>query len=292
MSYGYGYGYKKQATAAEKIERNQEAIEKLRKKTPDIAPVVINGRKLASTWWGKAWNNNLEKYSDYENRIGRGSSYVRQGAVLDLKIAPGKITALVQGSRKKPYDVDIAIKPLSKKSWDCITKSCEGRIESLQELIDGKFPKELDELFTAKGTGLFPAPKEISFHCSCPDWASMCKHVAAVFYGVGVRLDNNPELFFVLRDTNIDDMISKAITQKSETLLKKSDQKSKRAIDNDDISAIFGIDIEEETATQDKPVAQKKTATKKKTITQDKPLAQKKATNQNKAAAKKKNPDN
>jgi uncharacterized Zn finger protein len=275
--YGYGYGYKKQATVAEKIERNQSAIEKLRKKNPGIEPVVISGRKLALTWWGNAWNNNLERYSDYENRIGRGSSYVRHGAVLDLKIAPGRVTALVQGSRKKPYDVDVTIEPLSKKSWDSIIKSCEGKIESLQELIDGKFPKELEELFTAKGTGLFPAPKEISFSCSCPDWASMCKHVAAVLYGIGARLDSNPGLFFVLRDANIDDLISKAITQKSETLLKKSDKKSSRAINNDDISAMFGIDMEEEALTKEKPVSKEKFTTKEKANTKEKAATKVKA---------------
>lgn len=128
----------------------------------------------------------------------------------------------------------------------------------MQELIEGRFPKTLDELFTAKGKGLFPAPKEISLNCSCPDWANMCKHVAAVLYGVGARLDENPGLFFVLRNVNIDELVSKAISQKSETLLKKSGRKSKRTIDNDDISAIFGIDMDEE-AEIPVPKARKKT---------------------------------
>lgn len=253
MSYDYGYG--EYVTAAEKKARNQKSIEKLRKKDSGISPVVISGRKLARTWWGKAWNDNLERYSDYENRIGRGSSYVRQGAVLDLKIAPRMITALVQGSRKKPYQIDIAIQPLDNSTWKAITRACEGKIESLQELIEGKFPEALSELFTAKGKGLFPAPKEISFNCSCPDWASMCKHVAAALYGVGARLDENPALFFVLRNVNIDELVSKAISQRSETLLKKSGRKSSRAIDNDDISAMFGIDMEEE---NEKPVPLKR----------------------------------
>lgn len=243
MSY---YGFPEYVTVAEKKARNQKAIEKLRKKDPCITPVVVNGRKLARTWWGKAWNDNLERYSDYSNRIGRGSSYIRHGAVLDLKIAPGTVTALVQGSGKKPYRIEIAIQPLGKNTWEIITKACEGKIESLQELIEGKFPKALDELFTAKGKGLFPAPKEISLNCSCPDWANMCKHVAAALYGVGARLDENPGLFFVLRNVNIDELVSKAILQKSETLLKKSGRKSIRVIDNDDISAMFGIDMEAE----------------------------------------------
>lgn len=231
---------------SEKKEKAQKSIEKLRKKNPDIAPIIISGRKIARTWWGMAWNENLESYSDYENRIGRGRSYVKNGAVLDLKITPGRITALVQGSRSKPYEIKIDIEPLSRNTWEQITKACEGKIDSLQELIDGKFPKALADLFTSREKGLFPSPGEISFDCSCPDWAIMCKHVAAALYGVGVRLDENPSLFFVLRNVNIDELVSKAVAQKSESLIKKSGKKSSRAIDDSDISALFGIDMETE----------------------------------------------
>jgi len=237
-------GFRKYITAEEKRAKAQRSIEKLQKKNTELSPVVISGRTLAKTWWGKAWNDNLESYSDYSNRMGRGKSYVRNGAVLNLIIAPGKITALVQGSRAKPYKVEITIEPLSESTWKTITKACEGKIESLQELIDGKFPKALAELFTVQGKGLFPAPREISFNCSCPDWANMCKHVAAVLYGIGARLDENPELFFSLRNVNIDQLVSKAIAQNTETLLKKSDKKSKRVIENDDISAMFGINMD------------------------------------------------
>ena len=243
MSY---YGFAPYVTVAEKKAMAEKTLETLRKKNPRIAPVIINGKKLATTWWGKAWNDNLERYSDYANRIGRGRSYVRHGAVLDLEITPGKIAALVQGSGKKPYKIDIAIQPLAKDTWETITKACEGKIESLQELIEGKFPKALVDLFTAQGKGLFPAPKEISLNCSCPDWATMCKHVAAVLYGVGARLDENPALFFVLRNVNIDELISKAIAQKSETLLEKSSRRSRRVIEDDNISAMFGIEMEAE----------------------------------------------
>lgn len=245
MTYmSYGYGFPKYVSAAEKREKSRKALEKLKKKDPGIEPVIVSGRKLAKTWWGIAWNDNLESYSDYSNRLDRGGSYVRNGAVLDLKIHPGGVSALVQGSKRTPYQVEITIKELDKKSWNSITKTCEGQIESLQELIEGKFPKALEELFTAKGKGLFPSPKEISFSCTCPDWASMCKHVAAALYGVGARLDENPALFFVLRNVNIEELVSKAVTEKSETLLKKSGRKSKRAIKKDDVSAMFGIDIE------------------------------------------------
>jgi uncharacterized Zn finger protein len=240
------YDFPKYVTVAERRAKAQKSLEKLRKKNPGVTPIIINGRKLVRTWWGKAWNDNLESYSDYANRIGRGRSYVRHGAVLDLKISPGKVAALVQGSAGKPYEICIEIEPLSRSTWETITKACEGKIDSLQELIDGKFPKGLAELFIAQGKGLFPSPKEISLECSCPDWATMCKHIAAVLYGVGARLDENPALFFVLRDVSIDELVSRVVSEKSEILLVKSGKRSGRVIEDDDIGALFGIDVEGE----------------------------------------------
>ncbi len=238
------YGYGKYVTAEERKNKAMKAVEKLKKKNKDISPIVIEGRSIAKTWWGKAWNNNLESYSDYSNRIERGRTYVRNGSVLDLKIDKGIVRALVQGSRAKPYEVDVRIQRINDDLWKKIIKSCEGKIESLQELIDGKFPKALSELFTAKGSGLFPSPKEISFDCSCPDWASMCKHVASVLYGIGSRLDDNPEMFFSLRDVNIEDLISKAIQGKTKAMLSKADAKSRRILEDGDIAALFGVDTQ------------------------------------------------
>lgn len=241
----YDYEFYKYVTVAEKKAKAQKSIEKLRKKNPDIRPVEVKGRKLAKTWWGIAWNENLERYSDYANRLERGRSYVRHGAILDLKISPGRVEALVQGSTSKPYIVNVTIDSLSETSWKKIVKSCEGKINSLQELVDGKFPEALAEIFTKQGSGLFPIPKEISLNCNCPDWAVMCKHVAAVLYGIGARLDENPSLFFLMRDVNIDEIVSKAVKEKSEDLLKKSKRRSKRAIEDGDISTIFGIEVDE-----------------------------------------------
>lgn len=177
-----------------------------------------------------------------------------------METARGHIEALVQGSRKKPYEVGINIKPLPEKVWRNITETCKGKIDSMQELLSGKFPKGLSELFTDKGSGLFPSPREISFICSCPDFAYMWKHVAAVMYGIGTRLDQDPSLFFMLRNVNVGDLISEAVTQKSDELLKKAAGKSRRAIAGNDLSAMFGIELEygepkkpEEPATQNKP---------------------------------------
>jgi len=227
---------------AERKERAAKGVAKLKKKNKDISPIVITGNSIAKTWWGKSWNKNLESYADYSNRIGRGRSYLKNGAVLDLKITEGNINALVQGSRSKPYKVDISIKALPKDIWEDIMNQCFGKIESIEELIDGKFPKSLADFFTTKGKGLFPSPSEISLCCNCPDWATMCKHIAAVLYGVGARLDDNPELFFVLRQVNINDLISEAINKKTQVLLEKSKSKGRRVIEDTDIFDMFGID--------------------------------------------------
>ena len=233
--------FPKYESAAEKKEKANNSLAKLKKKSPDIEPVILEGRTLAKNWWGKAWNINLESYADYENRINRGKSYVRNNMVLDLKIAKGNVKAKVQGSRKKPYDVEISIDTLSKEKWERVTALCNNSIESLEQLIEGKFPKELDVLFKEKEYGLFPAPKEIHFDCSCPDWASMCKHVAAVLYGIGARLDLNPMLFFELRDIDSQELIRKSVEQKLDNMLKNAGKKSKREISEKDISDIFGL---------------------------------------------------
>ncbi len=238
MSYG---GFPKYVSAAEKKEKANSSISKLKKKNPDIEPIIIEGRTLAKSWWGKAWDLNLESYADYENRIARGKSYVRNNMVLDLKITKGKVMAKVQGSRSKPYNVEILIDALSSEKWQHVATLCNHSIDSLEQLIEGKFPKELEVLFKEKKYGIFPSPKEIHFDCSCPDWASMCKHVAAVLYGIGARLDSNPMLFFELRDIDSQELVRKSVEQKLESMLKNAGKKSKREIAEKDISDIFGL---------------------------------------------------
>ncbi|MEA1970760.1 MAG: hypothetical protein U9N37_03970 [Thermodesulfobacteriota bacterium] len=243
MSY-WGY-YPRYVSVAEKKAKAAKKIKQLRKKNPNIRPVIIEGRAIATTWWGKSWNVNLERYADYENRIGRGRSYVRHGTVLDLRIEPGKVTSLVQGTASKPYSVTVNIKELPANIWKEITVTCEGKLDSIQELLMGKFPKTLNEIFTAQGKGLFPSPEEISFSCSCPDWADMCKHVAATLYGIGARLDEEPNLFFKLRKVEMNDLISRAVEDKTQKLLKKAQRKSSRVIDDSSLSDVFGIDLED-----------------------------------------------
>ncbi len=241
MAY-YHYGFPPYVPVAEKRAKAEKSAKKLKKQNPGLKPVVIDGNKIAKTWWGIEWIKNLERYADYSNRIGRGRSYVRHGAVLDLQIGPGVINALVQGTQSTPYEITITIKPLSRDMWKKIILACEGKLGSLAEFLEGAFPKSLQEIFTVKEKGLFPSPKQISFDCSCPDWASMCKHIAAVLYGVGARFDEDPSLFFLLRDVKIDDLISRAVSGKSEKLLDKKEVASKRIMRDADISGVFGID--------------------------------------------------
>jgi len=238
MSY---YGFPKYESVAEKKAKAVKSLEKLKKKNPGIEPIIIEGKTLAKSWWGKAWNLNLESYADYECRIARGKSYVRNNAVLDLKISKGCVEAKVQGSRSKPYVVNITIDALGNDKWEQVTSLCNNRIDSLEQLIEGKFPKELEVLFTERKYGLFPSPKEIHFDCSCPDWASMCKHVAAVLYGIGARLDMDPMLFFELRALNGQELVRKSMEKKLESMLKNAGKKSKREIADKDISDIFGL---------------------------------------------------
>lgn len=239
------WGYPEYVTVAEKRARAARKLKELSKKNPNMKPVAIKGSAIACTWWGKAWNRNLEQYADYSNRIGRGRNYVRHGAVLDLQIESGEVNALVQGSRQKPYSVSIKIQTLKKDIWHKIKASCEDTLESFQELLAGAFPKALGEIFTSRDTGMFPAPREIKFSCSCPDWASMCKHVAAVLYGVGTRLDEDPKLFFRLRDADISKLIKQTVTDKTKNLLEKASRKSSRIIEDTDLPTIFGIEFDE-----------------------------------------------
>jgi uncharacterized Zn finger protein len=238
------WGYPRYVPVAEKKAKAEKKLKKLIKDNPHIKPVLVEGRTLARTWWGKSWNLNLERYADYSNRIERGRSYVRNGAVLDLQIGSGKVDSLVQGTRSTPYNVTIKIKAITKPIWDKMKAASAGKLDSLQELLAGKFPQALGEIFMAKGEGLFPSPKEIEFNCSCPDWAYMCKHVAATLYGIGARLDKDPGLFFKLRQVEMGNLISQAVEDRTHKLLRVAEKKTGRVIDDSNLGDIFGIDME------------------------------------------------
>ena len=187
MWYGQ---YPPYVPVAQRRAQAAREVQKRIKKGETVSPVVIEGRAIATTFWGKAWCENLESYSDYENRLPRGRTYVRNGSVVDLQIKPGQITALVSGSEL--YKISITIAPLPALEWASIKTRCAGQVGSLVELLQGKLSKSVIEIVTAREGGLFPKPREIKKSCSCPDSAGLCKHLAAVLYGVGARLDHTP----------------------------------------------------------------------------------------------------
>ena len=232
----YDWQWKPYVSVATRRQKAERATAKLRKKGRTIVPVVIEGRKITRTFWGTAWCRNLESYSDYENRLPRGRAYVRNGSVVHLEIAAGSVKALVSGSSL--YEVTIGISPVPKTRWSSICSDSAGAIDSLVELLQGRFSKGVMERLCRQHSGLFPAPKEITLACSCPDWASMCKHVAAVLYGVGARLDEQPELLFRLRKVDEKDLIAKA--DGGARLAKRGPSKGK-VLSNANLAELFGL---------------------------------------------------
>ena len=256
----YG-GFKPYVPVAMRRARALKKMEQLRKKGCVIKPVQIEGRKITHTFWGRAWCDHLESFSDYDNRLPRGRTYVRNGSVCHLEIEKGRISAMVSGS--KIYTVEITIKALPRKKWQAVKKRCAGQIGSLLELLQGRLSENVMSVVTDRTKGLFPLPKEIKLGCSCPDWAVMCKHVAAVLYGVGARLDQAPELLFLLRGVDHEELIS---TETDVVPSATGTQNGRRRIANEALADVFGIEMSEDTAPAEKtpPSRRKKTAPKQK----------------------------
>ena len=240
------FGWKPYVPVAQRRQQAAACVKKLAKKGLAVEPVIVEGRTIARTFWGKSWCENLERYSDYESRLPRGRSYVRNGSVVDLKIAKGEIAAMVSGS--EVYTVKIAIEAASPSLWKALCGDCAGSIDSLVELLQGRFSKGVMERVCFPGKGLFPTPKEIKLSCSCPDWADMCKHVAAVLYGVGARLDASPELLFLLRGVDHAELVAKA----GEGLpAAKRPISSKRVMAGGDLGVLFGVEMAETSGSTD-----------------------------------------
>src|SRR4030088_3718712 len=198
------YEWREYVPVAERRRRAQQKLKKLKKKGQSVAPVTIEGRTIAKTFWGKSWCANLERYSDYATRVPRGRTYVRNGSVLDLQIAEGEVVAMVAGSSL--YKIKIAIAPVKNARWKAICRDCAGSIDSLVELLQGRLAKGVMDRVCRQGDGLFPLPGEIKLNCSCPDGAGMCKHGIGLLYGVGARLDEQPQFLFVLRGVDVEEL--------------------------------------------------------------------------------------
>ncbi|MHC1763529.1 MAG: SWIM zinc finger family protein [Verrucomicrobiia bacterium] len=207
MSWNY-YGFRPYVSVAERQRRAQKELAKLAKKGLMVQPIRIEGRTIARSFWGKAWCDNLESYMDYANRLPRGRTYVRNGSVVHLDVKPGYVEAMVSGTEL--YRVKISITPVAEPKWKCLCRECAGGIGSLVELLQGRLSDRVMDIITRRETGLFPAPREVKMNCSCPDSAGLCKHLAAVFYGIGARLDEAPELLFVLRSVDHQELITQA----------------------------------------------------------------------------------
>ena len=232
------YGWRPYVSVAQRRRKAASEMAKLKKKGHPVSPVVVEGRTIVKTFWGKAWCENLERYSDFANRLPRGRTYVRNGSVVDLQIAPGEIRALVSGS--EIYKVAVKVAPVAKARWQSICKDCAGAIDSLIELLQGRFSKGVMERVCRQKTGLFPTPDEIKLSCSCPDWAEMCKHVAAVLYGIGARLDQQPDLLFRLHNVDEKELIAGAGRALPQA---KRAPAAGKILGDEDLSALFGLDI-------------------------------------------------
>jgi uncharacterized Zn finger protein len=238
---GWDY-YTPYVSVADKKAQGARALAKLLKKSKRTAePVVVTHRKrqLSTTFWGKAWADNLERYAALANRLPRGRAYLRNGSVLDLAIAESRVEAYVAGSEL--YRVTIGIAPMAKARWRRVVARCTGRIGSLVGLLRGELSGDVLAVLTHAKDGLFPEPRELTLDCSCPDSARVCKHLAAVLYGVGVRLDARPELFFLLRGVDQAELLSSVTTG----AVARARPAAGKRIGDDRLSAVFGIELED-----------------------------------------------
>jgi len=279
---GYYGDWAPYVPVAERRRRAKRKMDALRKKGVDIQPVTIDGRKIAKSFWGQAWCEHLESFSDFENRLPRGRTYVRNGSVCHLAIARGEIKAKVSGS--EIYDVRVTIKTLPAKRWKALKGRCGGQIGSLLELLEGRLSDHVMEVVTDRKAGLFPLPGEMAFRCSCPDWAVMCKHVAAVLYGVGARLDTRPELLFTLRGVNHEELIE---TDAEKAVAAATSRGKAKRLATAEIGDVFGIQIDADGADPSASDAPSKPKARKKAA---KNSRAKKSPAKKKSSAKKKSP--
>lgn len=234
--------YKPYVSVAQRQANGRKQLEKMKKAGRAIEPLgeLSHRTKIATSFWGRAWCDHLENLGDYENRLPRGRTYVRNGSVLHLSIETGKITALVQGSEL--YEQTILIEPLAAAKWKRLKDRCRGGVGSLIELLQGKISDEIMAVVTDPADGLFPKPKEIKLDCSCPDWAGLCKHLAAILYGVGAKLDQQPELLFKLRGVDHSELIDESAV--TTAIGGKPGSTRRRTLDAATIGDVFGLDLE------------------------------------------------
>jgi uncharacterized Zn finger protein len=274
-------GWPRYVSVEERRAQAERQVMKLREGGQNIQPIEISGRTITRSFWGKAWCEHLESFGDYSNRLPRGRSYVRNGAVCHLDIAKGRVDAMVAGSDM--YNVEVKIATLNKKKWSEIKKRCTGRIGSLIELLQGKLSDEIMKTVTDRSDGLFPLQGQITYSCDCPDWAKMCKHVSAVMYGIGARLDEQPELLFLLRGVDHEELVSESAAAE-EITSRRSRRSRRRNLSGTDVESVFGVELDHAIdADADEPRPKRKPSKRKKRTAQSTSQATKRKTSEAKA---------
>ena len=251
-------------SVGERAVKAQRKINQLKKKNPNINPIVIEGKQIAKSWWGKIWINHLKHYADYDNRVARGRSYVKNGLVVHFAINQGHIEAMVMGSRSSPYKVKITTRKLSSSKWNKIKQLSREHLYTLPDLVEGRLPEKLKDIFSDREEGLFPSLKEMDFNCSCPDWAEMCKHVSASLFALGAEIDNNIDLFFMLRGVNASELVQSALQEERKSLKKRKslDEVNVLKISDNKLASLFDIELVTPKSTQAKKVRRKKSRRK------------------------------
>ena len=251
--------FEKYVSVGERAAKARKKISQLRKKNHKINPVSIEGNQIATSWWGKAWVNHIKHYADFDNRIGRGRSYVKNGLVIHLAIKSGYVEAMVMGTRSQPYNIKIEIKKISQSKQNRIKRLSQKHLYTLSELVEGRLPKELEQIFSDQKEGIFPTLKEMSFHCSCPDWAEVCKHVSASLFALGARLDDNIDLFFKLRGLQVDQLVQSALKKEVTHLKTKKAQSKTRVLklSEKNLASLFDIKLVTPKSSAKKPLGKK-----------------------------------
>lgn len=246
------FGWKPYVSVGQRQKLAEKAATQAKKSGKIYAPIPAYRGAIAKTVWGKSWCDNLEAYSDYANRLPRGATYVRNGSVIHLQLTAGAVHAQVMGSSL--YEVNVTVQPVNQARWKSICQDSAGSMASLVEILQGKLSTSIMQRICAPGKGLMPTPKEVAFDCNCPDWAGMCKHVAAVLYGVGARLDQQPELLFTLRHVDAKDLV---LLADGDLVTKRKAPKTAKVLDDSLLADVFGLEMASST---DAPPAKKMAA--------------------------------
>ncbi len=214
--------------AADLQKLAQQRLAELQAGGEELTPVVNTTRKLAGNFWGSAWMKHLAHCESGGMCLAPGRTLLRHGCVLDVRIAPCSIRALI--SAEELYEVNLQLAPLDSEQQEQLAASCGRHIDSLLSLLEGKVDAAVLRHLCHPETGLLPTPADWRMHCTCPDWAEPCPHAAAAIYAAGCLIDATPALLFTLRGIE------------PHTLLSAPQESIE--LDTGKLSSIFGIDLD------------------------------------------------